>query len=243
MARRPRLELAGAPLHVIQRGNNRAACFNGDADRRMYLGCLEQAATRHGCAVHAYVLMPNHVHLLVTPETAGGVAAMMQDVGRRYVRLFNETYGRTGTLWEGRYKSSLIDSETYLLTCHRYIELNPVRALLVDSPIRYPWSSHAHYRLGTRNSLLTRHPVFNALADDEPGRREAFAALFCEPLGDETVKRIRDSANKGRALGSDSFLDRIGEALGRSARPPKRGRPFKQAAKSAPFAAEQEMLI
>jgi putative transposase len=122
MARRPRLELPETPLHVIQRGNNRSACFLADGDRRLYLRCLKEAAQRHGCAVHAYVLMSNHVHLLVTPTAAGGVAAMMQDIGRRYVRLFNKSHARSGTLWEGRYKSSLIDSDNYLLTCHRYIE-------------------------------------------------------------------------------------------------------------------------
>ena len=141
MARRPRLELPGIPLHVIQRGTNRSACFVGDGDRGLYLRCLREAARRHTCAVHAYVLMSNHVHLLVTPSSIGAVAATMQDVGRRYVRLFNQIHGRSGTLWEGRYKSSLIDSESYLLTCHRYIELNPVRAGLVNHPLEYPWSS------------------------------------------------------------------------------------------------------
>lgn len=243
MARRPRLELPGIPLHVIQRGNNRAACFHADADRRLYLSCLAQAATRQGCAIHAYVLMPNHVHLLVTPDAAGGVAALMQAVGRRYVRLFNEVHSRTGTLWEGRYKSSLIDSDAYLLTCHRYIELNPVRAGLVDHPARYPWSSHSHYALGALNPLLTRHPMFNDLAADEAGRREAFGALIREQLSHETIQRIRDSANQGRALGSESFLDRIGKELGRSARPPKRGRPCKKTEPRAPSPAEPEMLI
>src|SRR5438045_7022382 len=126
MARRPRLELAGVPLHVIQRGNNRVACFLSDGDRYLYLKLLGAALTRHRCLLHAYVLMPNHVHLLLTPEQPRAVAAMMQDVGRRYVRIFNDVHGRTGTLWEGRYKAALVDTERYLLTCQRYIELNPV---------------------------------------------------------------------------------------------------------------------
>jgi REP element-mobilizing transposase RayT len=167
--------------------------FHADADRRLYLTCLRQAASRHDCAIHAYVLMPNHVHLLITPAKAGAVARMMQALGRRHVRLFNDIHARSGTLWEGRYKSSPVDSETYLFTCHRYIELNPVRAGLVDNPLDYPWSSHSHYRLSRA---------------DEPGRREAFEALFRERLGDQSLQQIRKSAN-----------DRIETVLGRSARP------------------------
>ena len=134
MPRPPRLELPGVPLHVIQRGVNRTACFFGDADRRFYLKCLGKAAAARGCAVHAYVLMTNHVHLLVTPGEAGAAGAMMQDIGRRYVRVINTVHGRTGSLWEGRFKSSLVDSEGYLLTCHRYIECNPVRAGMAAQP-------------------------------------------------------------------------------------------------------------
>lgn len=223
MARRPRLDLPGVPLHVIQRGNNRASCFHTDGDRRLYLRCLTQAAARHQCAIHAYVLMSNHVHLLVTPSAVGAVAAMMQDVGRRYVRLFNMIHDRSGTLWEGRYKSSLIDSETYLLTCHRYIELNPVRAGLVGHPMHYPWSSHVHYALGERNPLITRHALFDQLAGD----RDAFVALFHTEIKPEVLDLIRTTANRGWALGPEAFLDRIESALGRIARPPKRGRPFK----------------
>jgi putative transposase len=227
MARRLRLELPGVPLHLIQRGNNRAACFHADADRRAYLLCLTEAAARHRCAIHAYVLMSNHVHLLVTPTAVGAAAGMMQDLGRRYVRLFNEVHQRSGTLWEGRYKSSLIDSETYLLTCHRYIELNPVRAGLVKHPVQYRWSSHAHYALGAKNALVTRHAVFDGLGDDEAARRSTFAAQFSEPIGQALIERIRVTTNRGWPLGSDNFLDQIEAALGYSARPPKRGRPFK----------------
>src|SRR5438309_11554639 len=157
MARRPRLELAGVPLHVIQRGNHRALCFLADGDRHMYLKFLGDAAARHRCSVHAYVLMPNHVHLLVTPTEPGAVAAMMQDLGRRYVRLFNDIHARTGTLWEGRYKAAMIDTERYFLICQRYIELNPVRAGMVTAPADYPWSSHRHYAYGTNNALVTPH--------------------------------------------------------------------------------------
>ncbi|MFL6571859.1 MAG: transposase [Burkholderiales bacterium] len=237
MARRPRLELPGVPLHVIQRGNNRSACFVGDGDRRLYLRCLREAARRHTCAVHAYVLMSNHVHLLVTPSSIGAVAATMQDVGRRYVRLFNQIHGRSGTLWEGRYKSSLIDSERYLLTCHRYIELNPVRAGLVNHPLEYAWSSHAHYALGATSSLITRHVLFDQLA----GGPDGFSAQFRDEFKPEMLERIRTSANRGWALGSEGFLDQIEVLLGRSARPPKRGRPFKS--KDREDAPQPEMLI
>lgn len=238
MARRPRLELPGVPLHVIQRGNNRGACFLADGDRRLYLRCLREAGHRHECAVHAYVLMSNHVHLLVTPSASGAVASMMQDVGRRYVRLFNQIHNRSGTLWEGRYKSSLIDSETYLLTCHRYIELNPVRAGLVSHPIEYRWSSHAHYALGASDSLVTRHSLFGQLV----GEPEEFRARFDDGINPEVLDRIRTSANRGWALGSERFLDRIEVLLGRSARPAKRGRPFKNKDVENPEA-RPEMLI
>ena len=186
--------------------------------------------------------MPNHVHLLATPSAIGGVAAMMQDVGRRYVRFFNETHRRTGTLWEGRYKPSLIDSEDYLLICHRYIELNPVRAGLVDHPLHYRWSSHAHYACGVRNPLITRHPLFEQLAGDESARRELFLDHFRQSLGADMIERIRASANRGWALGSERFLDEVEVQLGRSARPPKRGRPLK-AGPPQPAEGTAEMLI
>jgi putative transposase len=225
MARRPRLELAGVPLHVIQRGNNRAACFFTDGDRDLYLSCLRDAAGRHACAIHAYVLMPNHVHLLVTPAAPGSVAAMMQDVGRRYVRVFNDTHERTGTLWEGRYKAAMVDTERYLLTCQRYVELNPVRAHLVADPAQYRWSSHRHYILGTNNPLLTAHEVQLRLAIDDTERRAAYAALFREALDPDVIDLIRTTTNKGWVLGSEAFVQRVEEMLGRRARAPKRGRP------------------
>jgi putative transposase len=142
MARLPRYTLPGQPQHVILRGNNRSIIFAADEDYRFFLDCLGDAATRHGCVIHAYVLMTNHVHLLITPEHEGSIGKALQSVGRRYVQYFNYTYQRTGTLWEGRYKATLIDSESYLLTCYRYIELNPVRADMVPHPRDYLWSSY-----------------------------------------------------------------------------------------------------
>ena len=183
--------------------------------------------------------MPNHVHLLVTPKESGGVARMMQDLGRRYVRIFNDVHARTGTLWEGRYKSAMIDSERYLLTCQRYIELNPVRAGIVSTPADFRWSSHRYYAYGTNNPLITPHPVVQALAMGDAQRREAYTALFNETLQPELIALIRTTTNQGWALGSERFLQQVEGATGRSVRPPKRGRPNRVVASEDPG----EMLI
>ncbi len=225
MARPPRLELVGVPMHVVQRGNNRAACFFGDVDRRFYLRCLDEAARRRGCALHAYVLMTNHVHLLITPLQQGAVGVTLQDVGRRYVRVLNTWHGRTGSLWEGRYKASLVDSDRYFLICQRYIELNPVRAGLVKAPEEYLWSSHTHYALGSRCSFITDHAVHTALGSTTLERRAAYRSLFTEPLEAREIERIRQTVNTDSALGSDEFMSEAEAQLGRSVRVPKRGRP------------------
>ena len=227
MARPPRLELPGVPLHVVQRGNNRAACFFNDTDRRFYLKCLRTAAAARGCSVHAYVLMTNHVHLLVTPPEEGSVGAMMQDIGRRYVRIINTIHGRTGSLWEGRYKSSLIDSERYLLICHRYIEANPVRAGMVPQASQYPWSSHSHFAGSRADPLISEHSLYLALGSSDFERRAAFSTLSSQPLAQRVVEEIRAAINTDSALGSDEFMDHTEAVLGRSVRPPKRGRPAK----------------
>ena len=227
MPRPPRLEIPGVPLHVIQRGNNRTACFLGDVDRRFYLKCLGEAAVHAGCAIHAYVLMTNHVHLLVTPNARGAVARMLQDIGRRYVRVTNTIHGRTGTLWEGRFKSSLVDTQAYLLICHRYIELNPVRAGLVAHAADYAWSSHSHYAGIDRKDLLTEHPLFLGLGPDVASRQASFLDLFKEALRADVVTKIREAANTGCALGTEGFLDALADKLGRRVYPPKQGRPPK----------------
>ena len=227
MARPPRLELAGAPHHVVQRGNNRAACFFGDADRRFYLKCLARAAADRGCEIHAFVLMSNHVHLLVTPSKPGAIAAMMQDLGRRYVRVINTIHSRTGTLWEARYRSSLVDSENYLLTCQRYIELNPVRAGLVCNPALYPWSSYLHYALGRLNPMLIEHPVYRSLGANAADRSAAYLDLYHGTLDDHVITRIREALNTDSALGGEPFLNEAEMKLGRSVRLPVRGRPAK----------------
>ena len=230
MARPPRLDLLGVPLHVIQRGVNRGACFFNDTDRRYYLRCLAEFASRHGCAVHAYVLMTNHVHLLLTPAEKGAVAALLQDLGRKYVRVINSIHGRTGTLWEGRFKSSLVDTEKYLLICHRYIELNPVRAGMVADPAAYSWSSHLRYARGQVSSLLTAHCVYDALGANDTERQAAYRSLFAADLDARAVDRIRDATNAGCALGSQLFMAKVAAKLGRPVRTPTRGRPPKERA-------------
>ena len=230
MARPPRLELPDVPLHVYQRGNNRAACFFSELDRRFYLKCLASAALARGCAIHAYVLMTNHVHMLVTPKEAGAVGAMMQDIGRRYVRVINGIHRRTGSLWEGRFKASLIDSENYLLICHRYIELNPVRAGMVGHPAEYPWSSHAYYgnaRDPRATIPITEHFEYQQLGHCADERRAAFRALSAEPLDERVIDEIRAAINTDSAVGSEAFMQYAEERLGRSVRVPKRGRPAK----------------
>jgi putative transposase len=177
--------------------------------------------------------MSNHVHLLLTPHEYGAVAAMLQDIGRRYVRVINTIYGRSGTLWEGRYKSSLIDSENYLMTCHRYIEMNPVRAGLTDRPEAYPWSSHGHYASSMPNKLITEHAIWVGLGSSNAERRASFRALFEEQLDAQTLKRIREAANTDSALGSEAFLLSTERLLGRRVRPPIRGRPTKPANRDA----------
>ena len=158
MARLPRFVIPGHPQHVIVRGNNREPIFYAEADYQFYLEKLKQACDKHSCDVHAYVLMTNHVHLLITPHKENGISKAMQMLGRYYVQYFNYSYERTGTLWEGRYKASLIDSNSYALICYRYIELNPVRADMVDHPSEYPWSSYRHNALGEKNELVIHHP-------------------------------------------------------------------------------------
>ena len=159
MARLPRFVIPGQPQHVIVRGNNREPIFYAEEDYRFYLEKLQQACEKHQCDLHAYVLMTNHVHLLITPHTEDGISKSLQMLGRYYVQYFNHTYQRTGTLWEGRYKATLIDSERYLLTCYRYIELNPVRAEgMVDHPSEYPWSSYRYNVVGESDPLVVPHP-------------------------------------------------------------------------------------
>ncbi|HWP71607.1 MAG TPA: transposase [Gemmatimonadaceae bacterium] len=234
MTRQPRFIVPGQPLHVIQRGNNRSAIFVAEADYAVFREWVALACNRRGCLVHAYVFMTNHVHLLMTPATADGTGAVMQSVGRRYVHYFNRKYGRTGTLWEGRYRATLIDSEQYLLTCYRYIELNPVRAGLVANPGQYRWSSYGANALGLYDPLVAPHALFRALGYDDESRMAAYRALFHDGLDGRTMSAIRDATNKAWALGRVPEV--AARCLNRRARPLVRGRKRVKQQVSAPDA-------
>jgi putative transposase len=212
------------PQHVIQRGNNRSVLFVKDSDYRFFLDILRVECERRGCWVHAYVLMTNHVHLLITPSTASGISAVMQAVGRRYVRCFNDTYERTGTLWDGRYKATVVDTEHYLLACYRYIELNPVRGGLVADPGHYRWSSYRANALGHANSLVTPHERYDALGIDASQRQLVYRALVGDVISDVTLDEIRSATNDGWALGGKRFRDEIAALLARRTQPAIRGR-------------------
>ena len=227
MPRRARVKCAGVPQHVVQRGNNRSACFFTDEDYRFYLSCLQEGAERYGCDIHAYVLMTNHVHLLLTPETGQSLSGMMRYLGSRYVQYVNYTYRRSGTLWEGRYKSSLIETEQYLLTCYRYIEQNPVRAGMAAHADDYRWSSYEAHALGRIDQCIKDHPRYLALGMTAEARQIAYQALFQHHMSAETLQAIREAANRGTALGSERFKDEIEAALARSIRLGAPGRPRK----------------
>lgn len=225
MARKPRFNLPGIAQHVVQRGNNREPCFFGDEDYRFYLDSLRDTAKKAECAIHAYVLMTNHVHLLVTPGDECSVSGMMQALGRRYVRYINRIYRRTGTLWEGRYKASLVDPERYVLVCYRYIELNPVRAGMTQAAGGYRWSSYRATALGAQDDLLTPHEEYLRLGGDELERRYAYRELFRYHMKDHSLHDIRESLNQELVLGSERFKDRIDRMVARRVRPGKSGRP------------------
>jgi putative transposase len=217
MSRLPRPDIAGMAQHVVQRGNDRMPCFVDDVDRQLYLTALRDASLRYRCAIHAYVLMTNHVHLLVTPETTGAVSRMMQGVGRIYVAKFNARHRRTGTLLEGRFKSCLVGGSRYVLACHRYIEMNPVRAAMVAQPSEFRWSSHPANALGHDDPLLRSHPAYHSLAGADADRRSAYRKLFDEVLGIEEISEIRAYIQQQRALGTDRFRATVEAKLGRCA--------------------------
>lgn len=224
MARLPRFVIVDQPQHIIVRGNNREPIFYTDADYQFYLEKLQRACEKHACQLHAYVLMTNHVHLLITPQTEQALGKVMQMLGRYYVQYFNYTYQRTGTLWEGRYKATLIDSEYYLLTCYRYIELNPVRAPdMVEEPAEYPWSSYRYNALGMENKLITPHSEYLKLASSAEKRQQAYRDLFNHHLPPKTLAEIREATNKAWVLGSSHFKDKIELQLNRQISPKARG--------------------
>ncbi len=234
MPRRPRIVLPDVPLHLIQRGNNRQACFFANDDYRAYLGWLEEYAREVHCSVHAYVLMTNHVHLLVTPHTASAAGELMKRVGQHYVQYINRAYGRSGTLWEGRFRSCLIQEEDYVLGCYSYIEFNPVRAHMVDHPAEYRWSSYRANAQGEASTLLKPHPLYTALSSHHNGRQAVYRELFRTQLDPGLVDEIRGATNGNFALGSSQFQERAAAALGQRVTPRKSGRPRKRKEPKSP---------
>ena len=225
MARLPRLTLPGYPHHIIQRGNNRQVIFVDRDDFEAMLELLAENAKKFAVAVHAYVLMDNHFHLLATPATADALPLMMQAVGRSYVRYFNHRHGRTGTLWEGRYRSTLIETERYLLACMVYIDLNPVRAGMVALPAAWTWSSHAHY-LGQRvDKLVTPHALYWALGNTPFAREAAYAGLVQAGIGSGDQAALTDAALSGWALGDAEFVAELQKKSPRRVAKAKAGRP------------------
>ena len=229
MPRKPRFYLPGVPVHIVQRGNNRDAIFFDENDYSAYLGWLKEALKRYDCHLHAYVLMTNHVHLLVTPPAEESISRMVQYVGRKYVPYINHQYKRTGTLWEGRYKSSLIQEEPYLLACMRYIELNPVRAGMLITAYDYRWSSYHFNATGQDDELLTEHQLYLSLGIDKSSRRQAYRRLFMAHMADDVTEEIRAAWQTGTPLMNDRFKEQIEKVLNTKVGYAKRGRPKKGA--------------
>ena len=226
MARLPRLTLAGYPHHVILRGNNRQAIFKDSADMQRLLDLLQTHAKEQGVKVHAYVLMSNHLHLLLTPLQNDSLPKMMQAVGRSYVLYFNKRHGRSGTLWEGRYRSSLIQTERYFLACMAYIDLNPVRAGMVAHAADYGWSSHGHY-IGRQNEAwLTPHPLYWDMGNTPFAREAAYAAMVQAGVNQEQQQALTFSALSGWALGEKSFVQGLQKQTTRRVNRAKAGRPL-----------------
>lgn len=228
MARLPRLVIPHQPHHIIQRGNDRQLIFRDASDYGIFLGWLRESAKQFNVAIHAYVLMSNHLHLLASPSDLIGLGRMMQWIGRQYVPYFNHKYQRSGTLWQGRYKTAIIDSERYFLTCSRYIELNPVRAGMVAAPADYAWSSYQHH-IGMRTDpLISDHPLYWALGNTPFEREAAYKALAEQALTSEELDKMRKSTIKGWAIGSDEFKTQLEKHTLRRVSPGKRGRPCKK---------------
>ncbi len=232
MPRRPRLKLPGVPLHIIQRGHNRSACFFATNDYRRYLHYLHRLCQDEGVMLHAYMLMTNHVHLLLTSQQADGASRLMKQLGQRYVQYVNRTYRRSDTLWEGRFRSCLVEAESYLLACQRYIELNPVRAGMVAHPAAYPWSSYRANADGETNPLLSPHGCYLSLGVDDVERQLSYRELCCDAMEPEVVNEIRSATNGGYCIGHRAFKEDIEMMLKRRAEPGKPGHPRKQASKA-----------
>lgn len=223
MARLPRFVIPGQPQHVILRGNNRTEIFCAEADYRFYLEKLQSACNKHGCDIHAYVLMTNHVHLLISPKDEQSLPKTMQMLGRYYVQYYNYRYQRTGTLWEGRYRATLIDTEAYLLTCMRYIELNPVRAGMVSHQSEYPWSSYHHNAMNRVDDLVTPYLEYLRLGRTAEERQAEYRQLFEHHIPEHNIDEIRQATNKAWVLGGDQFKQWAQKQSGRRVEPEDRG--------------------
>ncbi|NHZ95770.1 transposase [Massilia sp. CCM 8734] len=223
MPRRPRLTVPDIPLHIIQRGNNRLPCFFTEADYLVYLDMLRLSAQQAGCRVHAYVLMTNHVHLLVSPQSCSSPAIMMKALGERYVPYVNRRRSRTGTLWEGRYRSCLVQDAQYLFVCQRYIELNPVRAGMATHPLDYRWSSYQANAYGERNNIIEPHILYDALGAERFERELRYRALFEEEMPWEMVEQLRHATHQNAVFGSEEFIDQMAIASENDVMPRRRG--------------------
>ena len=226
MPRRARIILPNVPIHIIQRGNNRQACFFAEQDYHFYLEWLARYAKQFGCQIHAYVLMTNHLHLLLTPQQDQGLPKMMQAVGRSYVQIFNKVHGRTGTLWEGRYRSTLIQTERYLLACMAYIDLNPVRAHMVAQPEDYVWSSYGHYAGRRNDRLITPHALYWGLGNTPFAREAAYAEMVQAGIQADQQRALTDATLSGWALGDAKFIAGLKVQTPRRLSKGKAGRPF-----------------
>jgi putative transposase len=229
MARLPRLILPDQPHHVILRGNNRQAIFYSDLDREHLLATLKEVATQYGVAVHAYVLMDNHLHLLAMPPSAEALSRMMQSLGRRYVGWFNARHARSGTLWEGRFRAGLIEGERHLLACMRYIELNPVRAGLCTEASQWPWSSAAHHLGFARSPVVTEHPMYWSLGNTPFEREHAYREFLLQGVPASEQLQYTEAALRGRPVGSEGFLTPLAVEHANVVLRRPRGRPRKPA--------------
>lgn len=227
MPRQPRLVIAGYPHHIILRGNNRSTIFYNDEDRRFFIECLKEAKEKTKSKIYAYCFMSNHVHLLIEPSTEQGLGNMIQSLGRRYVQYINKTYKRTGTLWEGRFKSSVVSKDEYLLACSRYIELNPVRAKIVKHSKDYLWSSYGSKAEGRKNTLLDEDPVYKGLGKTPKERQLNYKEWFRKSISEEELNLIRNATQKGGIFSNNEFFEKIAKLLGRNIVLRPRGRPKK----------------
>ena len=225
MPRKPRFYQPGLPVHVFQRGHNKESVFFETEDYLTYLRILKESAESSGCLIHAYVLMTNHVHLLVTPESSAAISLLFQSIGRHYVPYINKTYQRRGSLWEGRHKGNIIESEAYFLSCMRYIEMNPVRAGMVDHPAKYRWSSYAANALGIDNAVIYIHEQYLALGNTPESRQSGYRGLFEIKADADELAIIRASLSSGTPLGNACFKKQIEVITGRKIGLIKPGRP------------------